>query len=103
MRHYQEHVFVMKLTKVKQGQTVDNVPNYLMSLFRPSVQPYMISWLKYDPQKEIAQLNKPILLVQGETDLQVTVEDVNKLAKANCLTYQFDNGVGFNYVLSYGL
>ncbi|QBG34735.1 alpha/beta hydrolase [Litorilituus sediminis] len=71
------------LEKLKQGQTVDNVPNYLMSLFRPSVQPYMISWLKYDPQKEIAQLNKPILLVQGETDLQVTVADVNKLAKAN--------------------
>ena len=71
------------LDKLKQGQTVDNVPNYLMSLFRPSVQPYMISWLKYDPQKEIAQLKKPILLVQGETDLQVTVADVNKLAKAN--------------------
>lgn len=66
-----------------QGETVENVPTFLNSLFRPSVQPYMISWFKYDPQKEIAKLNKPVLIVQGSTDIQVSLIDADKLSAAN--------------------
>lgn len=71
------------LNKLVQGETVENVPPMLNSLFRPSVQPYMISWFKYDPQKEIAKLEKPVLIIQGSTDIQVSVKDAEKLAKAN--------------------
>jgi len=71
------------LDKLLQGKTVDNVPEFLNALFRPSVQPYMISWLKYDLQKEIAKLNKPVLIVQGATDIQISVMDANKLVAAN--------------------
>ncbi|QLE87859.1 alpha/beta hydrolase [Shewanella sp. Scap07] len=71
------------LDKLLQGETVENVPPFLNSLFRPSVQPYMISWFKYDPQKEIAKLNKPVLIVQGSTDIQVSSMDADKLATAN--------------------
>jgi alpha/beta superfamily hydrolase len=71
------------LDKLLQGETVDNVPAFLNSLFRPSVQPYMISWFKYDPQKEISKLNKPVLIVQGDTDIQVSLMDADKLAAAN--------------------
>ncbi len=60
-----------------------DVPPYLNALFRSSVQPYMISWLKYDPQLEIAKLEQPVLIIQGTTDLQVTQEDAERLAKAN--------------------
>lgn len=67
---------------LKQGKTVDQIPPYLMSLFRPSVQPYMISWLKYDPAKEIAALKIPVLIVQGTTDLQVSVTDAQLLKQA---------------------
>lgn len=71
------------IEKMERGETVDDVPQMLQSLFRPIVQPYMISWLKYDPQKEIAKLNMPVLIVQGTTDIQVTVSEADKLANAN--------------------
>ena len=71
------------IEKLENGETVENVSQMLYSLFRPSVQPYMISWFKYDPQKEIAKLDIPILIVQGTTDIQVSVSDANKLALAN--------------------
>jgi alpha-beta hydrolase superfamily lysophospholipase len=71
------------IKKLLQGKTVEHVPAFLNSLFRPSVQPYMISWFKYDPQKEIAKLNKPVLIVQGSTDIQVSLSDAEKLAAAN--------------------
>ena len=42
--------------QLKQGKEVDNIPTDLAPLFRKSVQPYMISWLKYSPEKEIKKL-----------------------------------------------
>lgn len=71
------------LTKIVKGDTVENVPPMLNSIFRPSVQPYMISWIKYDPQKEIAELEKPVLIIHGTTDIQVSLADADRLAKAN--------------------
>lgn len=67
---------------LKEGKTFTEVPAYLMSLFRPSVQPYVISWLKYDPAKEIARLTVPVLIVHGSTDIQVSETDANLLHEA---------------------
>ncbi len=50
--------------KLRQGETVDDVNPLLYSLFRPSVQPYMVSWFKYDPAEEIAKLKIPVLIIQ---------------------------------------
>lgn len=65
------------------GKLVEKVPGILFALFRPSVQPYLISWFHYDPQTEIKKLTVPILILQGTNDLQVTEEDANLLAKSN--------------------
>ncbi|HET6559226.1 MAG TPA: alpha/beta fold hydrolase [Prolixibacteraceae bacterium] len=70
------------LDSLVQGKNVKNVPQVLMALFRPDVQPYMISWFKYNPQAEIAKLKKPVLIVQGTTDIQVTTEDARLLQMA---------------------
>lgn len=51
----------------------------LASLFRPSVQPYLKSWMKYDPAEEISKLNIPILIVQGDKDVQVSDVDAENL------------------------
>ena len=51
-------------------------------LFRPSVQPYMISWIKFDPQTEIKKLKIPVLIIQGTTDIQVSVDDAKWLSAA---------------------
>lgn len=62
-------------------KSVTDVPQGLEMLFRPSVQPYLMSWFRYDPAKEVAKLKVPVLLVQGTTDVQTSVVDVKLLGK----------------------
>jgi len=71
------------IDSLKAGKTVENVSPALNTLYRPSVQPYMISWMKYDPAKEISKLKIPVLIIQGTTDLQVPVSDARILEAAN--------------------
>ena len=71
------------LDSLEKGKIVDSVPKLLYSLFRPGIQPYLISWFHYNPQTEIKKLHKPILIIQGTTDIQVGLEDANNLKKAN--------------------
>lgn len=74
-----EHI----LEQLAAGKTVESVPAELSMLFRPSVQPYLISWLRYDPSKEISKLRMPVLIVQGTTDIQVRPADAKRLADGN--------------------
>ena len=71
------------LDTLKQGKMLQNVSPALYSLLRPSVQPYMISWMQYDPCKELSKLHIPILIIQGTTDLQVPAHHAEMLATAN--------------------
>jgi pimeloyl-ACP methyl ester carboxylesterase len=71
------------LDQLAAGKSVESVPKALNMLFRPSAQPYLISWLRYDPAKEIAKLRIPVLIVQGTTDIQASLRDANRLAAAN--------------------
>lgn len=74
------------LDTLRGGKTVGALQTpypSLNALFRPSVQPYMISWFKYDPAQEAAKLRIPVLIVQGTTDLQVGVTDAKRLASSN--------------------
>ena len=70
------------LTSLTDGRTVDRVPPELTMLYRPSVQSYLISWLGVDPAAEIARLHAPVLIVQGTTDIQITVAEANTLHAA---------------------
>lgn len=70
------------LDQLKKGDTITNVPPLLYSVFRPSIQPYMTAWMKYNPQNEIKNLNIPILITTGSTDIQVKEIDAEVLAKA---------------------
>jgi uncharacterized protein len=71
------------LKNLEAGKTTENPPAELAALYRSSVQPYLISWFRYDPAKSIAALTVPVLIVQGTTDLQVSVDDAKRLAAAN--------------------
>ena len=68
--------------ELREGRTVKEVPYYLMSLYRKSVQPYLISWFAYDPAAEIAKLDIPVLILQGDMDIQVGVAEAEKLHTA---------------------
>ncbi|MFZ4106820.1 alpha/beta hydrolase [Flavobacterium sp.] len=71
------------LASLKEGKTFENKNPMLASIFRESVQPYMISWIKYNPQVEIKKLTIPILLINGTKDLQVPASDAELLHVAN--------------------
>lgn len=79
-RIQQESAAICK--ELREGRTVEKVPFYLSSLYRASVQPYLISWFRYDPAVEIAKLDIPVLILQGDRDLQVGVEEAKKLQAA---------------------
>ncbi|MFB6457229.1 alpha/beta hydrolase [Chitinophaga sp. Hz27] len=81
------------MVKDKVGSMLDSLANgmhvwsdgspVMQSLFRPSLQPYLISWLKYDPAVEIAKIDAPVLILQGTTDMHVHEEDAELLKKGN--------------------
>lgn len=73
---------IPKIDSLKNGFTIDKVDPAYFALLRPSVQPYLISWFKYDPQIEIKKLQIPILIIQGNTDIQVRTEDAELLKMA---------------------
>lgn len=69
------------LDSLRDGHPLGRVPNFpgSLQLFRPSVQPYLISWMKYDPAQEISVLTMPVLLIQGRRDRQVSMADAERL------------------------
>ncbi len=71
------------IKKLLQGETIKDLNPMLHSLFRPSIQPYLISWFKYNPKEEIGRLKIPVLIIQGTTDIQVSTEDAKTLAEGN--------------------
>ncbi len=68
---------------LKEGKTFELKNQMLASIFRESVQPYMISWIKYNPQEEIKKLSIPILIINGTKDIQVPESDAKLLHEAN--------------------
>lgn len=70
------------ITELRNGYLTNDVSPSLQVEFRPSVQPYLISWMKYEPTSEVAKLQLPVLIVGGTTDLQVQVSDAEKLKQA---------------------
>ncbi|CAN5146092.1 alpha/beta fold hydrolase [soil metagenome] len=70
------------LSELEAGRTVADPPAQLAALFRPSVQPYLISWLPLDPAALAHAYAGPLLIGQGTTDIQVSMADAQALAAA---------------------
>lgn len=72
------------ISKLKRGEKVDEVSAPLNPLFRPSVQGYLIDWMKINPAAEYKKIEEiPTLILQGKNDIQISVEDAKILAAAN--------------------
>ena len=71
------------LDSLRMGRLQKKVDPQLYFIARPSVQMYLMSWCRFDPQREIKKLKMPILIVQGTTDLQVNVANAEKLKTRN--------------------
>lgn len=67
------------LASLIRGQEQAEVPKALQVVFRPSVQPYLISLLRQNPAEAFAALEIPALIVQGGHDAQVGADNAEIL------------------------
>jgi pimeloyl-ACP methyl ester carboxylesterase len=70
------------LEELEAGRAVTDAPPELAALFRPSVQPYLISWIGLDPVDLIDDYDGPVLIGHGSTDIQVSLADARALSEA---------------------
>ncbi|GEQ86865.1 alpha/beta hydrolase [Patiriisocius marinistellae] len=68
--------------EMKKNGTTSNYSPGLASIFRPAIQPFINSWMKYNPKEEISKLNVPVFIINGDKDLQVQVSEAAELQKA---------------------
>ena len=70
------------LDSLAAGRRVDDLPQQLVTFFRPSVQPFLISIGNFDPAAMLAQSKVPALIVHAGRDLQVSELDFETLRGA---------------------
>jgi pimeloyl-ACP methyl ester carboxylesterase len=70
------------IDQLAAGQVVTDLAESFSGRAPPTNQQYLISWFKYDPAHEIANLKSPVAIVQGTADIQVTLIDAEKLHAA---------------------
>src|SRR5690606_13887047 len=70
------------IDELRAGRTHQPVPEALEVLFRPSVQPYLISLSRQDPAQALAEEHAPALIIQGTHDVQVGLADARALHRS---------------------
>lgn len=72
------------IAALKRGEKVDMTyrSRELYALFNPGVQAFMISSMRYDPRKELRALRVPVLILNGDNDLQIAPDNAHALAAA---------------------
>ncbi|MAU26013.1 MAG: alpha/beta hydrolase [Muricauda sp.] len=70
------------IEELMETDTILDVNPFLMALFAPQNQKYLKDWMLLDPAEEIAKLSMPVLIINGDADLQVTADDAQQLKKA---------------------
>ena len=83
---------------LKEGKITDDYPTALASIFNKEVQPFMMSWMKYNPQNEIKKLNIPVLIINGTKDFQVSTDEALLLKNA-VTSSQFEIIDKMNHIL----
>ncbi len=88
------------IARLEVGERVDpaNIPAPLMGLFAPSVQGFLIDFMARNPAHLAASLTVPMLIVQGDADIQTGVADAQALAGGNPRA-QLAILLGVNHVL----
>ncbi len=68
---------------LKTGKLDKNFNPGLANIFNLDVQPFISSWMNYQPTEEIAKLTIPTLIINGTKDIQVSTSDAELLYKAS--------------------
>lgn len=74
--------FELACQAIARGERIHCEPAF-EAVLRPEVQPYLRDWFGFDPACEIAALDVPALVVHGEADAQVELEDAYRLGEAS--------------------
>lgn len=70
------------MSEIKKNGSTTEYPKIFENIFHPSNQPFLASWMKYDPSKEIKKLKMPTLIINGTRDLQVNEQQAEILHDA---------------------
>ncbi len=79
----QQANLAIKAMEAGRHPDIYNLHPQLQQMFAPPVQGLLISTFSYDPARLIADFHKPVLILQGERDLQVSVADAKRLKQAS--------------------
>lgn len=79
---YLQDEFKAWLDSLKKGKTFDNIDLAMYPLVSTAKQKYLMSYFKYPPLRVIKVMKVPTVIIQGTTDVQVSVADAEKLKKA---------------------
>ena len=69
--------------QLKDSGEIKKVDPRLITLFAKPNQPFFKSWMEKDPVKIISTIDKPILILNGDKDLQVQTSEAKTLHEAN--------------------
>ncbi len=73
---------IIDLLKAGKKADISAVHPALKQLFAPTIQGYLTDLMQYDPAALIANIKQPVLILQGEQDIQVSIDDARQLKKA---------------------
>ncbi len=76
-------LFVINELEHNRRTNVQDMHPALQRIFHPAVQGFLIDIFAFNPSHLIASVTKPVLILQGQRDLQVTENDARKLKSAN--------------------
>ncbi len=69
--------------ELKSKGEIKEVHPMLVSIFAKQNQPFLKSWMKYNPAEEIKKVTIPLLIVNGTKDIQVASEEAKILHQSN--------------------
>ena len=69
--------------QLQDSGEIKKIDPRLITLFAKPNQPFFKSWMEKDPVNIIKNLSKPILIINGDKDIQVPASEAKKLHKAN--------------------
>lgn len=69
------------LSGLEVGSPTAEVPAELMVLYRPSIQPYLMSWFAHTPLQVLPRVGVPVMIIHGSTDAQIGVAEARALGQ----------------------
>lgn len=69
--------------QLKEKGSIDTLDPNLAGMFSKPNQTFFTSWIEYIPSEEIKKVKIPVLIINGDKDLQVMIEDANVLHQAS--------------------